>query len=231
MELTTYLSMEFEVAPRLFRNVAVFLSIPENLKNITSPVQSMVCPHCDSGNISVEGENCTNGRRFIAVCGDCNKPAGPAQKTEFLAHWKTVPKAQRCDIHSALVKKEVLDATFKKWARKPSHAHAEILITWIASLNLVKNMWADHKKTTDYKSLSEAEQCVMEAVGVNIDLLKAGARARLDALGVDFLSADVLDKLARAELDVRHERKSVLPRVKHSLSSSFFFAVNTRLSA
>jgi hypothetical protein len=231
MELTTYLSMEFEVAPRLFRNVAVFLSIPENLKNITSPEQCVACPHCGSGNMETEGTTCAHGKRFIAVCGDCNKPAGPAQKTEFLACWKAVPKTQGCDINSALVKKEVLDATFKKWARKPTHAHAEILITWIASLNLVKNMWADHKKTTDYKSLSETEQCVMEAVGVNIDLLKAGARTRLELLGVDFLSADTLDKLARAELDVRHERKSILPRVKHSLSSSFFFAVNARLSA
>lgn len=222
MNVTDYLKIEFEVYPRLFRDLANFLPKQDQMEKVTNPAFQHFCPACESGSTSVVSVETKKGSRYQVSCS-CGKD-GPIGVSEFSAiwHWVTMKGMPVNLIENPLVNTERYWTTRKKWAKIDE---ASNLIAWVAALNFHKRICDAHRDTPDYKSLSDDDKDFVDMLPLLNRLLRKEATLRLEELGFSISSDEFQRKIQMEESYVVKDRKSVYKRFKDVLTPGFHFKV------
>lgn len=222
MNVIDYLKIEFEVYPRLFRDLANFLPKPEQMEKVTNPTFHRFCPDCQGESASVTEIDMKKGVRYRVSCS-CGKE-GPIGLSEFSAiwHWVTLKGMPTTLVENPLINTERYWATRKKWEKNDEVSH---LIAWVAALNFHKRICDAHRDTPDYQSLSEQEKEFVNVLPLLNRLLKKEATLRLEELSVSISSEECQRKIQMEESYVAKDRKSVYERFKGALTPGFHFKV------
>jgi hypothetical protein len=228
MTLENYLAIEFEVYPRLFRNVAVYLAQEKNLDRLLT-VGTGTCPSCQKKSVKVEKVEVKSGERHQAFCSSCNSKLGCPQREPFLAYWQSQSKVKSAE-NNPLIDFGMLKKNMTKLSKGKSLSQRNAdLLYWYASTNWLKWVWAQHRKTKDFIELSAENQHVVDAIGFCIDQLRNNAKQMLEKSGWDFYREDSLSFLAKAESGVRDERKQYYPQYQSRLSPTFRYKIKDAL--
>lgn len=222
MKITDYLKIEFEVYPRLFRDLANFLPKQDQMEKVTKPTFQNFCPACGGEDVSVVSVETKKGLRHEASCS-CGKK-GPIAVSEFSAiwHWLTIKEMPTSLVENPLVNTERYWSTRKKWEKGDETAH---LISWIAALNFHKRICDAHRDTPDYKALSDEDKDFVDMLPLLNRLLRKEATLRLGELGMLISSDEFNRKIQVEESYVVKDRKSVYERFKDALTPGFHFKV------
>jgi hypothetical protein len=222
LNITDYLKIEFEVYPRLFRDLANFLPKQDQMEKVTNPAFQCFCPACSGEDISVVSVETKKGLRYQVSCS-CGKK-GPIGVSEFSAiwHWLTMKSMPTSLVENPLVNADRYWATRKKWERSDEVAN---LVSWIAALNFHKRICDAHRDTPDYKMLSEKDKDFVDMLPLLNRLLRKEAAMRLDELGLPISSDEFNVKIQVEESYVVKDRKSVYERFKDALTPGFHFKV------
>lgn len=222
MNIIDYLKIEFEVYPRLFRDLANFLPKKEQMEKITNPTFHRFCPDCQGEDASVIEVETKKGVRYRVSCS-CGKE-GPIGLSEFSAiwHWVTLKGMPINLVENPLINTERYLATRRKWKKSDEVTY---LTAWIAALNFHKRIGDAHRDTPDYQSLSGEDKELVNVLPLLNRLLKKEATFRLEELGVAISSDECQRKIQMEESYVAKDRKSVYGKFKDNLTPGFHFKV------
>jgi hypothetical protein len=222
LNIIDYLKIEFEVYPRLFRDLANFLPKQEQMEKVTNPTFHRFCPDCQGKDASVIEVETKKGVRYRVSCS-CGKE-GPIGLSEFSAIWQWVTlKGMPTNlVENPLINTERYLTTRKKWEKHDEVTH---LAAWIAALNFHKRICDAHRDTPDYQSLSEKDKEFVNVLPLLNRLLKKEATLRLEELSFAISSDECQRKIQMEESYVAKDRKSVYERFKDTLTPGFHFKV------
>ena len=118
-----------------------------------------------------------------------------------------------------ILKNDIYLSRTKRWLVLPESDALDVFSDWVSNMNWVKKVWSVHKKTNDYKLLSEEDAFYVEAIGVLIDTLRKQAVLMIGAIGGDIksLSGTIKEK----ELLVAKERERYFDLFSNKLTPDF----------
>lgn len=213
MDLKKYLHTEFETYPQLFREVVAFLSKDDVVKNVMSAYREhkgLILSEIDS----------KSGTRYVFENKD-GITSGEPQKHPAIAYWQLMSKKELLSLSfmPPILKNDIYLSRTKRWLVLPESDALDVFSDWVSNMNWVKKVWSVHKKTNDYKLLSEEDAFYVEAIGVLIDTLRKQAVLMIGAIGGDIksLSGTIKEK----ELLVAEERERYFDLFSNKLTSDF----------
>ncbi|MAH54657.1 MAG: hypothetical protein CL531_00130 [Aestuariibacter sp.] len=231
LDIEQYLKTEFEVYPRMFRDVSSYLPSHENLSRLTNVPESYPCAKCDHGEMVIKSETCTSGDRYHYVCTHCRSESGPQQKSAMTAYWQGQVKSGSNTLGNPLVDSKVFGRKLQKWRSEnlPKIKVINNMMTWNASLKWLKWVHVQHVKTADFESLDDTGKAIVLSIGYCIEALRKHAVEMMSEHGIDVANSAVQARIPEFDAKVESDRKSYYPQYQSRLPPVFRCRIKEKL--
>lgn len=230
MDIKNYLHIQFETYPRLLRDVISFLA-SEDIRNKIMVNPDLISTNKAQDVLYLKEVKTKHGTRFIYESIDANTSSGQPQKSASIAYWQWYAKKNTPIIETVpMVKGDVFVSRYKKWADLERSACIAKYAEWIASLKWARQVWAAHKKTSDYEELSEDDKNYVDTIGVLIDVMRKQAVLLSLSFGFDVTDKSNAFTLSKADDIVKGERLEYYPKYQSKLTPVFRFKIKELLS-